>query len=132
MPNDEQKDAYTFRKGGYSVDLDPCFFGPVQLAAMAIPKPRPDGILQAAAETFLAKNAEYGDNYLRFPRALLALFPGGTIPAISTEEDASRLQLLIQILNKLTRYAEMLSAGGHRDSARDIIVYAAMLEEQTK
>lgn len=120
--------------GGYDVtnitDSD-SIFAPVQPKKVGIPRLRPNHILEAAASTFLAKNAEYGDNYLRFPRALLALFPGGTIPAISNEGDASRLQLLIQILNKMTRYAETFSDGGHKDSARDIIVYAAMLEEQT-
>lgn len=142
MDNNQQTPEYLFRKDGYSLqNIDHGVFGPVQPmfapgrvppTAIASPKLRPNDILQAAASTFLAKNAEYGDNYLRFPRALLALFPGGKIPEISTEADASRLQLLIQILNKMTRYAETFSVGGHRDSARDIIVYAAMLEEQTR
>ena len=107
-------------------------YGPVQPKRITITQKRPDALLVDNAQLFKEKNALYGDNYLRFPRALLALFPGGIIPAITNEGDASRLQILIQILNKVTRYAEMLTRGGHKDSARDIQVYAAMLEEQTK
>lgn len=91
----------------------------------------PARLLAAAAMTFEQRSKVYGDNYIRFPHALLALFPNHTIPEISNAADASRLQLLIQILNKLTRYAENLTKGGHKDSAHDIIVYAAMLESET-
>jgi hypothetical protein len=94
-------------------------------------KTAPD-ILDEAAETFRQRNAVYGDNYKRFPIAFLALFPGHRIPEITNPADASRLQLLMQILNKCTRYAENLTKGGHLDSARDICVYAAMLEEETE
>lgn len=107
-------------------------YGPVQPKCITSNKKRPDELLVDNAQLFRERNALYGSNYLRFPRALLALFPGGIIPAITNEGDASRLQIVIQILNKLTRYAEMLTRGGHKDSARDIQVYAAMLEEQTK
>jgi hypothetical protein len=92
---------------------------------------RPARLLAAAAATFEQRSKVYGDNYLRYPYALLALFPNHTIPEINGVGDASRLQLLIQILNKLTRYAENLTKGGHKDSAHDIIVYAAMLESET-
>ncbi len=95
-------------------------------------KMRAPEILSAAAETFAQRNAVYGDNYLRFGAAFLGLFPDGRIPAIEDRATMDRLQLMMQILNKLTRYAEQLHNGGHQDSAHDIVVYAAMLEEMTR
>jgi hypothetical protein len=92
---------------------------------------KPDQLLTAAAATFAERSKLYGDNYKRFPTVFLSLFPGGVLPPIKTAGDMSRLQLMMQITNKLTRYAENLTRGGHQDSAHDIIVYAAMLEEET-
>lgn len=97
----------------------------------AAKRPSVPNILDQAARTFEERSKTYGDNYKRFGAAFLALFPNNTIPAISSKADADRLQLLMQILNKCTRYAENLTRGGHTDSARDICVYAAMLEEMT-
>lgn len=91
----------------------------------------PSDILRAAAQMFEDRMPEYGDNYKRFPRVFLALFPDGKIPEITTAEDMQRLQLMVQATNKLIRYAQGFSRGGHRDSARDLAVYAAMLEEAT-
>lgn len=104
--------------------------GPVQGAK---PKKRPPEYLEQAAATFRERNAVYGDNYLRFGHIFRSLFPGGVVPAIATDRDMDRIQLLVQITNKLTRYAESVSRnqGGHRDSAHDMMVYAAMLEEAT-
>jgi hypothetical protein len=88
-------------------------------------------ILKEAEQTFRQRSAIYGDNYKRFGRAFLSIFPDGRIPEIVDSRDMDRLQLLMQMLNKMTRYAENLTKGGHADSARDICVYAAMLEEMT-
>ena len=93
--------------------------------------PRAPEILAAAAETFRSRNALYGDNYLRFGTVFLGMFPGGVLPRVTTPGDMDRLQLMMQALNKLLRYAESFKSGGHRDSARDLCVYAAMLEEVT-
>jgi hypothetical protein len=41
------------------------------------------------------------------------------------------LDLIVKCLGKLQRYAHNFSNGGHQDSARDLQVYAAMLEEHT-
>jgi hypothetical protein len=87
-------------------------------------------ILQQAADTFKARNAEYGNNYKDTGAALLALFPGHKLPAITTPEQANRLCLVIACLSKLTRYTHSFDKG-HKDSARDLAVYAAMLEEET-
>ena len=92
----------------------------------------PDAILEAGAATFRERNAIYGDNYRRIGALLLALFPEGGIPAITKEEDANRLNLLIDCLGKIQRYAYNFTRGGHRDSAHDLMVYAAMLEELTQ
>jgi len=88
--------------------------------------------LEAALDLYRERNAVYKDNYKCMGRLLLALFPEGGVPAITSEEDANRLNIIIDCLGKLQRYAFQFAEGGHRDSARDLIVYAAMLEEVTK
>lgn len=95
-------------------------------------KPQAPDLLDAAAATFRERNAIYGNNYQRMGALLLALFPEGGVPAVRSEADANRLNLLIDCLGKLQRYAHGFSRGGHRDSAHDLIVYAAMLEEHTQ
>jgi hypothetical protein len=89
-------------------------------------------ILKEAAETFALRSKIYGSNYTRSGPLLMALFSEKGIPAIKTGEDASRLGLIVMCLTKLQRYAHCFEAGGHQDSARDLQVYAAMLEEFTK
>jgi hypothetical protein len=85
--------------------------------------------LARGAETFCERNALYGNNYKRFGLVMRALFPDG-LPVASVDE-WNRLGILIQCVSKLTRYIENLDDGGHRDSAHDLMVYAAMLEELT-
>lgn len=89
------------------------------------------GILNDAAKTFAQRSAIYGDNYKRFGPAFLALFPDGKLPEIKSAADVTRLGLMVQIVGKMTRYAENFTTGGHLDSARDMCVYAAMLESET-
>ena len=55
----------------------------------------------------------------------------GVIPAITTPEDANRLHVFVAAVTKLQRYAHNWTRGGHADSAHDLQVYAAMLEEFT-
>ena len=88
--------------------------------------------MSAGARTFQQRNKLYGNNYQRFGAALLALFPDGCIPIIVNEADANRLNLIINCLCKLQRYAHQFHQGGHQDSAHDLMVYAAMLEEATQ
>lgn len=92
----------------------------------------PAELLDAGAATFRERNAIYGDNYKRMGTLMLALFPDSVIPQVSTPSDANRLNLIIDCLGKLQRYAHNFHAGGHRDSAHDLMVYAAMLQEATK
>ena len=96
----------------------------------AKPPTAPD-LLDAGAATFRERNRIYGNNYQRMGALMLALFPEGGIPEVITPEDANRLNLLIDCLGKLQRYAFSFHRGGHRDSAHDLMVYAAMLEEMT-
>lgn len=88
-------------------------------------------ILDEGASTYRQRNKIYGDNYKRMGTLMLALFPDGAVPPCETEEDANRLNLLIDCLGKLQRYAYNFHVGGHKDSAHDLMVYAAMLEEMT-
>src|SRR5687768_12953353 len=88
----------------------------------------PPNLLRAAACLFEDRNAEYGDTYRRYGRLLIALFPEGGIPTIDTPEDATRFNLIMMCLAKLQRYAHNFKNNGHKDSARDLQVYAAMLE----
>lgn len=92
------------------------------------PKRAPD-LLAAAAETFRERNALYGDNYLRFGDIMAQMFPRGV--TLATAADFNRFGQLFMCMCKITRYAEQFATGGHQDSARDLCVYAAMLEEMT-
>ena len=86
-------------------------------------------ILDAAADTYRERNKLYGDNYKHFGAACVAMFPDGLM--LRTAEDWNRLGVFIQATSKLTRYAQNFSRGGHIDSAHDLSVYAAMLQELT-
>lgn len=86
-------------------------------------------ILEAGAATFRARNAAYGNDYHRFGELMQAMFPGGIEP--QDEAGWSRLGVFVMCLGKLGRYAAQFERGGHRDSAHDLMVYAAMLQELT-
>lgn len=92
----------------------------------------PSSLLREAAELFEERNAQYGSGYLRYGGLLMALFPEGGVPGAKTPAEAIRLNLIMMCLAKLQRYAHNFGTGGHKDSARDLQVYGAMLEENTK
>lgn len=87
-------------------------------------------LLRAAADTYASRNAAYGSAYRTFGPALAALFPDGLTLAPG-DPAWGRLALLVMTAGKLHRYARNLHNGGHKDSARDLAVYGAMLEEMT-
>ncbi len=91
---------------------------------------RADEILRDAAKTFRQRNALYGDNYRQFGDVMRAMFPQGVTPQSVAEWN--RLGVLVQCVHKLTRYAQQWNAGGHEDSAHDLCVYAAILQELTE
>jgi len=86
-------------------------------------------ILEQAAETYRQRHLVYGDNYKNYGKLMKALFPQGL--KIETEQDWIQLGLIHNCTTKLARYAGAGSEG-HKDSAHDLSVYAAMLEEVTK
>lgn len=86
-------------------------------------------LLRACATTYEERNKLYGDNYKKFGRVMEAMFPNGL--TLNTTQDFNRYGIFVQCASKLMRYAENLNKGGHQDSAHDLSVYAAMLEELT-
>ena len=94
-------------------------------------KRAPD-FLEAGAETFRQRNAVYGDTYLEFGRMCAAIFPDGIHVEPGDVDGFNRLGVFVQALSKIARYAANANKGGHQDSAHDLMVYAAMLEEVTK
>lgn len=84
-------------------------------------------MLRQSAQTYEERNKLYGDNYKRFGPVMELLFPKG-IELIS-DDDHNRFGVFVQIVSKLTRYAESFRAGGHDDSLLDMTVYATMLRE---
>jgi hypothetical protein len=89
-------------------------------------KLRADQILEKSAETFRARNAVYGDNYLKVGKVMAALFPDGV--TLRTVDDHNRFHIFMLAVVKLTRYVHNWDATGHADSCHDLTVYAAMLE----
>lgn len=85
-------------------------------------------LLAQAMATYGERNATYADNYKRYGEMIVALF-GGRLPRLQTPADWNRMGVYMQCVAKLSRYAAQWEAGGHKDSAHDLIVYAAMLEE---
>lgn len=88
--------------------------------------------LEAGAATFRQRNKKYGDSYLSFGAVMAILFPKGLNIKPGDVESFNRLGVYVQVISKACRYATTLTAGGHQDSAHDIMVYGAMLEEVTK
>jgi hypothetical protein len=85
-------------------------------------------MLREAAAIYEERNAIYGDNYKNFGSVMLALFRGRFV-FIDNADEHNRFGVFMQIVSKLTRYAENFSSGGHDDSLLDMSVYCAMLRE---
>jgi hypothetical protein len=85
-------------------------------------------ILKDAADLFESRNSEYGDAYKDHPKIMYELL--GEIE-LKTPEDYARYMRIGSIVGKLNRYAKNFNKGGHKDSADDLVVYAAMLAEIT-
>lgn len=83
--------------------------------------------LRAAAEIYEERNKTYGNNYKEFGHWVNELFPAGL--NVSGPEDFNRLGVLIQMLSKISRYAQNWDKGGHDDSLDDLVVYTMMLKE---
>ena len=85
-------------------------------------------MLREAAEVYEQRNVLYGDNYKTFGRAMQAMVPGGRL-VVESEADFNRLGVFVQLVSKITRYAQNFARGGHEDSLVDIAVYSQMLRE---
>ena len=83
--------------------------------------------LEKALKTYKERNKTYGDNYFKFGRVIKELFPDGI--TLTTEADFNRFGCLVQIVSKISRYANSFKEGGHKDSAHDLGVYAFIQEE---
>ena len=92
-------------------------------------KPTTAQALDNACVTHTEKAKEYGDSIDIVGDVLGAMFPDGL--DLNTAGDFSRFSKFNWIVCKLCRYAQNMRRGGHKDSAHDIIVYAAMLESVT-
>jgi len=83
--------------------------------------------LRAAAGIYEERNVLYGDNYKRIGPIFELLFPNGI--ELKKADDFNRFAVFVQILGKVTRYAENFPHGGHEDSLDDNAVYSMMLKE---
>lgn len=84
-------------------------------------------MLREAAATYEERNKLYGDNYKSFGIVMASLFPLGI--RLLSVDDFNRFGVLVQVVSKLTRYAENFGRGGHDDSLLDLAVYSQMLRE---
>lgn len=85
-------------------------------------------LLRDGATTYEERQKQYGENYKHYGEVMLGLFPNGLV--IRDEGDWNRLGLIHNCVTKLGRYCNNITTG-HKDSAHDLMVYAAMLEEMT-
>lgn len=84
----------------------------------------PDAILKEMSEMFLERLELYGPSYLRIGKVMETLFPEGI--TLKTEKDHNLFHQFSLMQVKMVRLAK--GELKHKDSARDIGVYAAMLE----
>jgi len=68
----------------------------------------------------------YGDNFKQFGKITQALFPDGV--ELKTESDWNRFGIFVQMVAKLSRYANNFNQGGHEDSLDDLGNYAMILQ----
>jgi hypothetical protein len=89
----------------------------------------PVGSLNIALELLKKKQKEYGDSPNTIGPVLEALFPNGI--EIQGAEEFARFATFINCVAKINRYANNYETG-HKDSAMDLINYAATLHARTE
>ena len=57
------------------------------------------------------------------------MFPEGIEFEPKDDQDWNRMGIMMKIIDKIIRYNAQFLVGGHEDSLKDIIAYAAMLLE---
>lgn len=85
--------------------------------------------LEHALEVLQKKVAEYGDAPDRIGHVLDALFPRGL--RIEGSDQWAQMATFMNCVAKINRYAANMPKG-HKDSALDLINYAAMLRQRTE
>ena len=91
----------------------------------------PEKVLTDAGIMYAKKRLEYGDSWERVGRVLFELL---RIKEIQGGEiwRWHRIHLVTMIVVKLTRFCVGLEKGEHhKDSTKDLVVYAAMLDSLT-
>ena len=86
-----------------------------------------DEILNESAALYKGRKEIYpSDNWEISGRVLQELLPNGV--AINSAYDNERYHIFTWLIGKICRYAQNYDKGGHEDSLRDAIVYAAILK----
>jgi lysophospholipase L1-like esterase len=80
-------------------------------------------ILQEMSDTYRERNAVYGDNFRMVGPIMKLLFPGGVLPELLGSDQFHLFELAVVKMSRLA-----VSGLTHQDSARDLGVYAAMIE----
>lgn len=94
---------------------------------MAVVRDRVTELLQEAIKTRENRSAVYGQaGHETFGAVMDVFFPEGL--SLDTPDDHARYALVVMLVGKLCRYMNNYNEGGHKDSLKDIQVYAAMLE----
>lgn len=89
----------------------------------------PSECLIKAAELYSDRGLKYGDNWLKVGQVLNILFSNQIATELCDRWTWDRIHLVTMILVKLTRFTNgMLTGNHHKDSTRDLVVYAAMLD----
>jgi hypothetical protein len=78
-----------------------------------------------------SRDASYGESYKQTAAILAGFFPDGV--DLATKEDLARMAAFVNCTGKMNRYAHAMASGlkGHKDSAIDLINYAAILDSRT-
>jgi hypothetical protein len=84
--------------------------------------------LRRATATRAARKKVYGDTHIRHGSVMAALYPNGI--TLRSSAEFARFGVVNMIVSKTCRYTARGNTG-HADSAHDLIVYGAMLEELT-
>ena len=90
-----------------------------------------DAALHKLADLYLDRQLVYKSNYKFFGGLMVALeafVPGGKF-RLETEDDWTRMGMLVHVASKLSRYCSNFNCGGHAGSLDDTSVYTQMLNE---
>jgi len=86
-------------------------------------------MLEEIFEIYTERDAQYGSRWKRAGEVYADLFPNGV--TLNTPQDFQQYQMLTWCISKITRYCASFADGGHRDSAKDLIMYAVFLTLST-